>query len=368
MPRDCWARPGASRTSVCWTPPGTRRPKVRTGGSGSSCTMPQGGRPADVTVSVSSGTVVSAVELDTAVAGQAPVLHEEFELVEQMLAADERWLAALATRGLTSAGPGRSAVGRGLRLPRGEGRRMLRGSRSSRTPRGPCLGPPGRRARRLRRRREPDVTEVLDVGAVPDPRRAATSPTGLTGPLRTNLKPIQITQPDGPSFTLDGNTSLAEVGPATSASTPAKGWCSPDRLRRRRPAAPVIDRASIAEMVVPYGDPAPNRSWQNYFDTGEYLVGRYANSLELGCDCLGEITYLDAVVADDFGNPREIRRRSASTRRTSGCSGSTPTCGPASTDDPPPAAPRRLASSPRSATTTTASTGTCTSTAPSSSR
>ncbi len=59
-------------------------------------------------------------------------------------------------------------------------------------------------------------------------------------------------------------------------------------------------------MVVPYGDPAPYRSWQNYFDTGEYLVGRDANSLELGCDCLGEITYLSPVVADDFGNPREI--------------------------------------------------------------
>jgi primary-amine oxidase len=59
-------------------------------------------------------------------------------------------------------------------------------------------------------------------------------------------------------------------------------------------------------MVVPYADPAPVRSWQNYFDTGEYLVGRYANSLELGCDCLGEITYMDAVLADEMGNPRVL--------------------------------------------------------------
>ena len=70
---------------------------------------------------------------------------------------------------------------------------------------------------------------------------------------------------------------------------------------------PIINRASIAEMVVPYGDPSPIRSWQNYFDTGEYLVGQYANSLELGCDCLGEITYLSPVISDAFGNPREIR-------------------------------------------------------------
>ena len=37
---------------------------------------------------------------------------------------------------------------------------------------------------------------------------------------------------------------------------------------------PILHRASIAEMVVPYADPSPVRSWQNYFDTGEYLLGQ----------------------------------------------------------------------------------------------
>ena len=59
-------------------------------------------------------------------------------------------------------------------------------------------------------------------------------------------------------------------------------------------------------MVVPYADPSPVRFWQNYFDTGEYLFGRYADSLQLGCDCLGDIHYLDAVIADDLGNPKTI--------------------------------------------------------------
>ena len=56
---------------------------------------------------------------------------------------------------------------------------------------------------------------------------------------------------------------------------------------------------------MPYGDPN-FRYWQAYFDTGEYLVGKWANSLELGCDCLGEIAYLDATVTDDTGQPRTI--------------------------------------------------------------
>jgi primary-amine oxidase len=75
-----------------------------------------------------------------------------------------------------------------------------------------------------------------------------------------------------------------------------------DRGRTR----PVIYRASVPEMVVPYGDPR-FRYWQTYFDTGEYLLGKWANALERGCDCLGEIAYLDATVTDDFGAPQAIR-------------------------------------------------------------
>jgi primary-amine oxidase len=52
-----------------------------------------------------------------------------------------------------------------------------------------------------------------------------------------------------------------------------------------------------------YGRPEPKHDWQNYFDAGEYQFGRLANSLVLGCDCLGKIQYLDAVVVDDFGEP-----------------------------------------------------------------
>lgn len=59
-------------------------------------------------------------------------------------------------------------------------------------------------------------------------------------------------------------------------------------------------------MVVPYGDPSPVRFWQNYFDAGEYSMGKNTNSLELGCDCLGEIHYSDAVLADDRGHAHTI--------------------------------------------------------------
>jgi len=40
---------------------------------------------------------------------------------------------------------------------------------------------------------------------------------------------------------------------------------------------PVLYRASLAEMYVPYGDPAPTHRFKNVFDQGEYGVGWLAN-------------------------------------------------------------------------------------------
>src|SRR5919108_677475 len=69
---------------------------------------------------------------------------------------------------------------------------------------------------------------------------------------------------------------------------------------------PIVHRASLSEMFVPYGDPAPTHINKNVFDMGEYGIGWLANSLTLGCDCLGEIHYFDGVVNDQDGNPRTI--------------------------------------------------------------
>ena len=85
-----------------------------------------------------------------------------------------------------------------------------------------------------------------------------------------------------------------------------------DRGRLR----PIIYRASLSEMVVPYGSTAMNHCWKNAFDAGEWGLGKMANSLDLGCDCLGEIVYLDAVAVDEDGAAtRHCRRRDLPARR-----------------------------------------------------
>ena len=69
---------------------------------------------------------------------------------------------------------------------------------------------------------------------------------------------------------------------------------------------PVAHRMSFAEMVVPYRDPTNDHKARTAFDIGEWGLGFMTTSLALGCDCLGEIAYLDAVVHDSLGEPQTI--------------------------------------------------------------
>ena len=149
------------------------------------------------------------------------------------------------------------------------------------------------------------VTKLIDTGPVPvsDANGNFDDPE-VQGPPLDSLKPIEITQPEGRSFTVDGNH-------VRWAKWDLRYWFNErEGLTLHQisfDGRPILYRASIAEMVVPYGQPTPVRFWQNYFDCGEYMFARYADSLEQGCDCLGDIHYTDAVIADDFGNPKTIR-------------------------------------------------------------
>jgi primary-amine oxidase len=128
----------------------------------------------------------------------------------------------------------------------------------------------------------------------------------LTG-VRQDLRPIEISQPDGPSFVLDGHEIRWQKWHLVIGYTPREGLVL-HRVRyldggRERS---ILDRASLSEMWVPYGDPAPVHRVKAVFDAGEAGLGANANPLQLGCDCLGEISYLDAIVNDDDGEPTRL--------------------------------------------------------------
>lgn len=266
--------------------------------------------PKDVVVSVIRGEVDSIVDLDAGADGHLPVLDEEFALVEEVLSTHPEWLAALAVRNLDVEKVRVAPLSAGVfEYEEERGRRILRGLAFRQDhPYDHAWAHPIDGLVAYVDVVERRVTQVLDFGPVQIPEEPGNFHIpGEFGKPRTTQKPIVISQPDGPSFTLDGNLLQWEKWSLRVGFDVREGlvlhdlgFTDAERLR------PIINRASIAEMVVPYADPNPVRSWQNYFDTGEYLIGRYANALELGCDCVGEITYLDAVISDEFGNPKVL--------------------------------------------------------------
>jgi primary-amine oxidase len=153
-----------------------------------------------------------------------------------------------------------------------------------------------------------ELLEIEDTDNPVDPPKVMGEYVpALTGlPLR-EVKPLSITQPDGVSFTLDGNLLCWQNWQLRIGFNYREGmvlhevgFTDGGRLR------PVAHRLSFAEMVVPYRDPTPDHYRRTAFDIGEWGLGFMTTSLELGCDCLGEIRYLDAVIHDSHGEPQTI--------------------------------------------------------------
>jgi primary-amine oxidase len=157
------------------------------------------------------------------------------------------------------------------------------------------------------------VLEVLDTGVVPVPAqpgnyaREYISEFSETGAFRKDLKPFDVVQPDGPSFSVSGHEVKWQKWSFRIGFTPREGlvlytvgYEDGGQVR------PILYRAALCDMVVPYGDPGYNHYHKNAFDCGEYGIGMLANALELGCDCLGEIRYFDAYMTGSTGAVLEM--------------------------------------------------------------
>ncbi|KAJ1709175.1 copper/topaquinone oxidase [Aspergillus flavus] len=118
--------------------------------------------------------------------------------------------------------------------------------------------------------------------------------------LRQDLKPLYLTQPEGASFDTNGNLVEWQKWRFRVGFNPREGLVLYDIRLDGRSA---FYRLALSDMFVPYGDPRPPFHRKSAFDFGEAGAGATANSLSLGCDCLGLIRYFDGVLADDQGQP-----------------------------------------------------------------
>ena len=125
--------------------------------------------------------------------------------------------------------------------------------------------------------------------------------------LRTDLKPLQVVQPEGASFT------VSQEG--TSNVIAWQKWSFRVGFNQREgmvlynvryDGRMLFYRLALSDMNIPYADPRHPFHKKSAFDMGDAGAGIMANDLKLGCDCLGSIHYLSATLADDKGNPLEM--------------------------------------------------------------
>ena len=153
-----------------------------------------------------------------------------------------------------------------------------------------------------------EVVEIQDFGKVPIPPDDGNYSQKYQKEFRKDLKPIEITQPEGPSFTVDRNEVKWQKWHLRVGFTNREGLVIHNvSYEDNGKIRPILYRASLSEMIVPYGDPTNDHYKKQVFDAGEVGIGKCANSLELGCDCLGEIYYFDASLFDIRGDAKVIK-------------------------------------------------------------
>ena len=136
-----------------------------------------------------------------------------------------------------------------------------------------------------------EVLRIDDHGGPPIPMAEINYDPEFLPPPRDPMKPLNVVQPEGASFTMDGNAIAWDKWTLGIGFCPREGIILHDI---RYDGRPVVRRAAIAELVVPYGSPERGHYRKNIFDIGEYGFGKFNHSLKLGCDCLGVIHYLDS--------------------------------------------------------------------------
>ncbi|KAI9807381.1 MAG: hypothetical protein M1833_000125 [Piccolia ochrophora] len=161
-----------------------------------------------------------------------------------------------------------------------------------------------------------DTREIVDIDIPPVRRPVNKAPPcnyhaaaiEAEGGYRKDIKPLNITQPEGVSFTVDGRVIdwqnwKVHVGFNFREGIVLNNITYNDKGTER----PVFYRISLAEMVVPYGNPEHPHQRKHAFDLGEYGGGYMTNSLNLGCDCKGAIHYIDAAFVNRAGESTTIK-------------------------------------------------------------
>ncbi|OMO61209.1 Copper amine oxidase [Corchorus capsularis] len=157
---------------------------------------------------------------------------------------------------------------------------------------------------------EMKILHFQDRLMVPVPKAKGTDyrESEQRAPFGPELKRITVVQPDGPSFTIDGNRVRwanwdfhlsfdARVGPIISSAS----IYDIEKGKFRR----VMYRGFVSELFVPYMDLTEEWYYRTFFDAGEYGYGLCAVPLQPLRDCPANAVFLSGFVAGQDGMPLE---------------------------------------------------------------
>ena len=145
------------------------------------------------------------------------------------------------------------------------------------------------------------VVRIDDHGVLPVPERARRLPRRRRAPLPRRPEADRGRAARGPSLRLDGRALSwgpwrVRIGfnPRESLTLHELAFDDGDGAGRARSP----HRLSIAELAIPYADTNPTVVLQERVRHRRVRHRPVRQLARLGCDCLGEIRYLDAVVHD----------------------------------------------------------------------
>ena len=240
---------------------------------------------------------------------QPLVFVEEYDAVPVIVKADPQWQAAMRKRGITDFSKIQiDTWAAGQVDPKYSGR-LLRALSYLKDGQVNFYGRPIENVVVLVDMNTRKVLEVIDTDVLPIPPPSQEFDQGSVGKLRQKPKPLLITQPAGAGFQMIGQEIRWQKWRFRYAMHPREGlvlytvgYEDAGKIR------PVLYRAALSEMVVPYGDPELNWRWRSAFDVGEYSVGRLASPLEANTDAPSNAKLINATFADDNGKPYTLDR------------------------------------------------------------
>ncbi|WP_419547788.1 primary-amine oxidase [Microcystis sp.] len=256
-------------------------------------------------VDTKASKIISWQEVST---GQPPLLDEEYEILDQLAKADIRWQEAMKKRGIADFenviidgwAPGMMSE-----KEQASGKRLIRGITYYKgKDRSNYYGAPIEGLSVTVDLNNRQVFEVRDTGIVPFSKANFDYDEKTLSPLQKALKPLRIQQPQGTTFQIRGNEVSWQNWKFRYLMHPREGLVlylvtyndkGKDRI--------ILYRAGLSEMVVPYSDTSREWAVRSAFDVGEYRFGWLSTPLDKGNDVPENTVLLNALFADDNGEP-----------------------------------------------------------------